>query len=56
MFNTIEHIRVLTRHFDTLIRIATVQPPDVGDVLRGLYDAVDTVAARPEIRVPARPQ
>lgn len=29
VFNSTEHIRVLTRHFDNLIRDAVVQPPDV---------------------------
>jgi len=29
VFNSTEHIRVLTRHFDDLIREAVVQPPDV---------------------------
>jgi transcriptional regulator with XRE-family HTH domain len=29
VFNSTEHIRVLTRHFDDLIRDAVVQPPDV---------------------------
>jgi hypothetical protein len=29
VFNSTEHIRVLTRHFDDLIRAAVVQPPDV---------------------------
>jgi len=56
VFNTIEHIRVLTRHFDNLIRVATVQPPDVGGVLRDLYDTVDEVAPRHGMGVPARPQ
>jgi hypothetical protein len=29
VFNSTEHIRVLIRHFDDLIRAAVVQPPDV---------------------------
>jgi len=29
VFNSTEHIRVLTRHFDELIRVAVVQPSDV---------------------------
>lgn len=36
VFNSTEHIRVLTEHFDGLIRIATVQPPAVADFLREL--------------------
>ncbi|MDP6706787.1 MAG: helix-turn-helix transcriptional regulator [Alphaproteobacteria bacterium] len=34
VFNTTEHIRVLTRHFDDLIRSAVVQPTDVAQHLR----------------------
>ncbi len=41
VFNTNEHIRVLTRHFDDLIRAAIVQPPDVGGLLRRLRDELD---------------
>ncbi len=40
VFNTTEHIRVLTRHFDNLIRAAVVQPPQVGALLRGLLDDI----------------
>ncbi len=36
VFNSTEHIRVLTGHFDDLIRAAVVQPPDVADFLKGL--------------------
>ena len=36
VFNSTEHIRVLTRHFDDLIRAAVVQPPDVIEFLEGL--------------------
>lgn len=36
VFNSTEHIRELTRHFDNLIRAAVVQPPDVGAFLEGL--------------------
>ena len=36
VFNSTEHIRELTRHFDNLIRAAVVQPPDVGAFLSGL--------------------
>ena len=33
VFNTTEHIRVLTRHFDDLIRNAVVQPTDVAGLI-----------------------
>ena len=36
VYTTSEHIRVLTRHFDGLIRVASVQPPDVVTFLRDL--------------------
>ena len=36
VFNSTEHIRVLTRHFDDLIRAAVVQPPEVIEFLEGL--------------------
>jgi transcriptional regulator with XRE-family HTH domain len=36
VLNSTEHIQVLTRHFDGLIRAAVVQPPDVIDLLKGL--------------------
>lgn len=36
VFNSTEHIRVLSSHFDELIRAAVVQPPQVSDLLRGL--------------------
>jgi transcriptional regulator with XRE-family HTH domain len=36
VFNSTEHIRVLTEHFDNLIRAATVQPPKVSALLRRL--------------------
>ena len=40
-FNTIEHIRVLTRHFDALVRAATVPAHVAGDFLRGLRLELD---------------
>lgn len=40
VFNTREHIRVLTAHFDGLVRMATVQPADMPGHLRGLLDEV----------------
>jgi transcriptional regulator with XRE-family HTH domain len=36
VFTSTEHIRVLTEHFDNLIRAAVVQPPEVSAVLRRL--------------------
>jgi len=36
VFNSTEHIRVLTGHFDGLIRAAVVQPPDVAAFVREL--------------------
>lgn len=38
VFNSLEHIRHLTKHFDTLIRAAIVQPPAVVPLLKGLLD------------------
>jgi transcriptional regulator with XRE-family HTH domain len=40
VFNGAEHIRVLTQHFDDLIRHAVVQPTEVIELLRTLRDAV----------------
>ncbi len=36
VFNTLEHIRVVTRHFDNLIRAAVVQAADMPTFLRSL--------------------
>ncbi len=36
VFNTTEHIRMLTRHFDNLIRAAVIQPTEVPAFLRDL--------------------
>jgi transcriptional regulator with XRE-family HTH domain len=38
VFNSTEHIRVLAGHFDTLIRHAVVQPPDMPKLLQKLLD------------------
>ncbi len=38
VFHSIEHIRALTEHFDSLIRCALIQPPDVPGFLRGLAE------------------
>lgn len=40
VFNTLEHIRVFTSHFDALIRAAVVQPPSLPDLLRALIDEI----------------
>jgi transcriptional regulator with XRE-family HTH domain len=37
VFNTLEHIRVFTGHFDRLIRAAVVEPTGVPDLLRRLH-------------------
>ena len=47
VFNSTEHIQVLTRHFDDLIRAAVVQPPDVIDFLKGLLRELDGGAGEP---------
>jgi transcriptional regulator with XRE-family HTH domain len=36
VFQTTEHIRALTRHFDQIVRGATVQPHEMGGYLEGL--------------------
>lgn len=41
VFNSTEHIRVLTRHFDNLIREAVVQPHECGDFIRQLLERTD---------------
>jgi transcriptional regulator with XRE-family HTH domain len=41
VFNSTEHIRALTAHFDELIRAARVQPPDVPPFLQRLLDELD---------------
>jgi transcriptional regulator with XRE-family HTH domain len=41
VFNLTEHIRVLTRHFDALIRAAVIQPPDVKTYLQGLVEELE---------------
>jgi transcriptional regulator with XRE-family HTH domain len=41
VFNSTEHIRVLTRQFDHLIREAVVQPNEVGRYIRNLVERVD---------------
>ena len=41
VFNSTEHIRVLTANFDDLIRAAVMQPPDVPGFLRTLLAELD---------------
>jgi transcriptional regulator with XRE-family HTH domain len=41
VFTGTEHIRVLTQHFDDLIRAAIVQPPDVASMLRRLLAEIE---------------
>src|SRR3546814_14288414 len=51
VFNSTEHIRALTQHFDNLIRGAIVQPPEVPQLLRLLLQELEEAemeAARPE--------
>ena len=38
VFNSLEHIKHLTRHFEDLIRAAVVQPPDIVPYLRKLLE------------------
>jgi transcriptional regulator with XRE-family HTH domain len=40
VFTSNEHIRVLTRRFDELVRAAVVQPPDMPAFLKSLRDAI----------------
>jgi transcriptional regulator with XRE-family HTH domain len=41
VFTTTPHIRVLMRHFDELVRAATVQATETADFLRGLLGDID---------------
>jgi len=41
VFNSTEHIRALTAHFDELIRAARIQPPSVPDFLRNLLKELE---------------
>jgi transcriptional regulator with XRE-family HTH domain len=40
VFNALEHVRLLTQHFDGLVRGAMVQPTDVGAFLQGLLGSI----------------
>jgi transcriptional regulator with XRE-family HTH domain len=46
VFNSTEHIRALTQHFDNLIRGAIVQPPDVPQVLKRLLKEMEETKMR----------
>lgn len=41
VYNSTEHIRELTSHFDHLIRAASIQPPDVGAHLKALLEQLE---------------
>ena len=41
VFNTTQHVRVLTKHFDELIRSAVVQAHECGDFLKALEKTVE---------------
>jgi hypothetical protein len=41
VFNSTEHIRLLTEHFDSLIRSAVVQPHELPQYTRDLVEGVD---------------
>ena len=41
VLNSTEHIRVITKLFDDLIRAAVVQPPDIGAYLGGLLEELE---------------
>jgi len=41
VFNTLEHVRVFTAHFDDLVRSAVVQPTEIVDYLRKLLAQVE---------------
>lgn len=43
VFNTTEHIAVLNRHFDDLVRAAVVQPTDIGPFLREIRDSLTSM-------------
>lgn len=45
VFNSTEHIRALTQHFDNLIRGAIVQPPEVPRLLKRLLEELEEVEA-----------
>ncbi len=42
VFTTTEHIRLLTRHFDDMIRAAIVQPTEISDFISGLIQRLES--------------
>jgi hypothetical protein len=46
VFNSTEHIRVLTQHFDDLIRHAVMQPPEVIGWLEDLLEEIEPGAGK----------
>ncbi|NND01106.1 MAG: helix-turn-helix transcriptional regulator [Gammaproteobacteria bacterium] len=42
LLNSTEHIRLLSRRFDELIRNAVIQPNEIADYLRGLMQEIDS--------------
>lgn len=50
VFNSTEHIRALTQHFDDLIRVATVQPLEVIALARALVREIENPGEAPTRR------
>ena len=50
VLNSTEHVRVLTKHFEDLIRAAVVQPPDVRSLLERLLSVLDSEASEAQAR------
>ena len=46
VFNSTEHIRVMTQHFDDLIRHAVMQPPEVIGFIEGLLNEIELGAGK----------
>lgn len=49
VFNSTDHIRAMTRHFDDLIRAAVIQPNEVGDFLVGLLAQIDGASVEADV-------
>ncbi len=47
-FNSTEHIRELTGHFDRLIRAAVIQPTDMAGFLKGLLEELGPAEGEPK--------
>ncbi len=54
VFNSTEHIRVLTQHFDDLIRGAVIQPPDVIAMIRDLRQEIGGAGPKVERKAAVR--